>query len=88
MRIAPAAMPLLALRRATRTKNLKPTLQRNDIVSRYIPSTTEQKRTTATLQRLQERTDLIRSELQRLGDAEFTRRYQTGPVKPAHLAKF
>jgi hypothetical protein len=57
-------------------------------MTRYIPSTVEQKRTVATLQRLQERTDLIRSELQRLGDAEFARRYQTGPVKPAHLAKF
>ena len=54
----------------------------------YIPSTIEQKRTAETLQRLQERTDLIRAELHRLGDAEFTRRYQTGPVKPAHLAKF
>ena len=57
-------------------------------MSRYIPSTIEQKRTTQTLQRLQERTGLIRAELHRLGDAEFTRRYQTGPVKPAHLAKF
>jgi hypothetical protein len=57
-------------------------------MSRYIPSTIEQKRTAEMLQRLQERTNLIRAELHRLGDAEFTRRYQTGPVKPAHLAKF
>jgi hypothetical protein len=57
-------------------------------MNRYIPSTTEQQRAAVTLQRLQDRTDLIRSELQRLGDAEFTRRYLTGPVKPAHLAKF
>jgi hypothetical protein len=83
-----AARPLLVLRHAIRTKNLKPTLQRTDIMTRYIPSTTEQKRTAEMLQRLQERTDLIRSELQRLGAAEFTRRYETGPVKPAHLAKF
>jgi hypothetical protein len=57
-------------------------------MNRYIISPIEQKRTAEMLQRLQERTDLIRSELQRLGDAEFTRRYQTGPVKPSHLAKF
>jgi hypothetical protein len=57
-------------------------------MSRFIPSTIEQKRTEEMLQRLQERADLIRAELHRLGDAEFTRRYQTGPVKPAHLAKF
>lgn len=57
-------------------------------MTRYIQSSIEQQRTAEMLQRLQERTDLIRSELQRLGDAEFTRRYQTGPVKPAHLAKF
>lgn len=57
-------------------------------MSRYIPSNTEQKRTAEMLQQLQERTDLIRAELHRLGNAEFMRRYQTGPVKPAHLAKF
>jgi hypothetical protein len=57
-------------------------------MTRYIQSSIEQQRTAEMLQRLQERTDLIRSELQRLGDAEFTRLYQTGPVKPAHLAKF
>jgi hypothetical protein len=55
-------------------------------MTRYIQSSIEQQRTAEMLQRLQERTDLIRAELQRLGDAEFTRRYQTGPVKPAHLA--
>jgi hypothetical protein len=55
---------------------------------RYSPSTVEQQRTAEMLKRLQERADLIRAELHRLGDAEFTRRYQTGPVKPAHLAKF
>jgi hypothetical protein len=57
-------------------------------MTRYIQSSIEQQRTAEMLQRLQERTDLIRSELQRLGAAEFTRRYQTGPVKPTHLAKF
>ena len=57
-------------------------------MNRYIQSFTEQKRTVEMLKRLQERTDQIRAELHRLGDAEFTRRYQTGPVKPAHLAKF
>jgi hypothetical protein len=57
-------------------------------MTRYIESPIEQKRTAEMLQRLQERADLIRAELHRLGDAEFTRRYQTGPVKPAHLAKF
>lgn len=55
-------------------------------MTRYIQSSIEQQRTAEMLQRLQERTDLIRSELHRLGAAEFTRRYQTGPVKPAHLA--
>ena len=57
-------------------------------MNRYIESPIEQKRTAEMLKRLQERTDLIRAELHRLGDAEFTRRYQTGPVKPTHLAKF
>ena len=57
-------------------------------MTRYIQSSIEQQRTAEMLQRLQERTDLIRSELHRLGAAEFTRRYQTGPVKPVHLAKF
>jgi hypothetical protein len=57
-------------------------------MNRYIPSTVEQKRTAEMLQRLKERTDLIRSELHRLGVTEFARRYQTGPIKPAHLAKF
>ncbi len=57
-------------------------------MTRYVPSTLEQHRTAEMLKRLQERADLIRSELHRLGDAEFTRRYQTGPVKPAHLANF
>ena len=57
-------------------------------MSRYTQSFIEQQRTAEMLQRLQERADLIRAELHRLGDAEFTRRYQTGPVKPAHLAKF
>ena len=57
-------------------------------MSRYIESSIEQQRTAEMLKRLQERTDLIRAELHRMGDAEFTRRYQTGPVKPAHIAKF
>ena len=33
--------------------------------------------------RVNERAALARAELARLGDAEFTRRYQTGPRKPA-----
>jgi hypothetical protein len=57
-------------------------------MSRYSHSTIEQKNTAEMLKRLQERADMIRAELHRLGDAEFTRRYQTGPLKPAHLVKF
>jgi hypothetical protein len=57
-------------------------------MNRFIQAPLEQKRSAELLMGLQERTDLIRAELHRLGDAEFTRRYQTGPVKPAHIAKF
>ena len=54
----------------------------------YTPSTLEQKRIADMLQRLQQRFDETRAELHRLGTVEFTRRYQTGPLKPTHLVKF
>lgn len=54
----------------------------------YFPTQSETKKQNDALNRLNDRLALMRSELHKLGDMEFTRRYLTGPRKPGHLVKF